>query len=166
MKNIEQAAKAILKSFKAGRKLLICGNGGSAVDSNHFAAELVCKYKRERRALPAIVLTANTSILTAVGNDYGFEHVFSRQVEALGRRGDVLFAISTSGNSRNVIEALKQAQKQGLYTIGLSGATGGKMKNFCDLTLCVPSKETPRIQESHILIIHIICDLIERAYAK
>lgn len=166
LKNIELAADKIVTVFKHGGKLLVCGNGGSAADSNHFAAELVCKYKRVRRALPAVSLAANMSIITAIGNDYDFNKVFSRQIEALGEKKDILFAISTSGNSSNIIEALKQAKKQRLYTIGLSGVTSGKMKNLCDLMLCVPSKETPRIQESHILIIHIICDLIERVYAK
>ncbi|KKQ72085.1 MAG: phosphoheptose isomerase, D-sedoheptulose 7-phosphate isomerase [Candidatus Peregrinibacteria bacterium GW2011_GWC2_39_14] len=164
IEKIEQSASKIIFSLKKGKKILICGCGGSASDSQHFAAELVSKYKLERKALPAIALTVNSSIVTAISNDYSFKTVFSRQIEALGGPGDILFAISTSGNSEAVLEALKCAKKQTMYSIGLTGEGGGKMKECCDLSLNVPSKETPRIQESHILIIHIICELVEKAF--
>ena len=164
--NIESAAKAIIESFKAGHKLLVFGNGGSAADSQHIAAELVGRFKMERKALPAIALTANTSILTAVANDYGYDVVFSRQIEALGVKGDVALGISTSGNSRNVIEALKTARGAGMRTIALSGGDGGSMKGEADISIVVATKDTPRVQESHILIAHILCTLIEDGMFK
>jgi D-sedoheptulose 7-phosphate isomerase len=159
--NIENAATAIIESLKAGKKLLVFGNGGSASDSQHMAAELVGRFKMERKALPAIALTANTSILTAIANDYGYDAVFSRQVEALGAQGDVALGISTSGNSKNVIEALKRARSIGMKTIALSGGDGGSMKSQADISILVAAKDTPRVQESHILIVHIICALVE-----
>ena len=159
--NIEKAVKSIVSSFRNGGKVLVFGNGGSAADSQHIAAELVGRFKKERKALPAIALTTNTSILTAIGNDYGYDVTFSRQVEALGREGDVAIGISTSGNSRNVVAALKKAKSIGLKTIGLTGAAGGEMKGICDILIAPPSKNTPRVQESHILIAHIICELVE-----
>ena len=159
--NIESAAKAIIESLKCGKKLLIFGNGGSAADSQHIAAELVGRFKMERKALPAIALTANTSILTAVANDYGYDVVFSRQIEALGVKGDIAFGISTSGNSKNVIEAFKKARSVGMKTIALSGGDGGNMKGQADISIIVATKDTPRVQESHILIAHIICALVE-----
>ena len=159
--NIESAAKAIIESLKAGKKLLVFGNGGSASDSQHIAAELVGRFKMERKALPAIALTANTSILTAIGNDYGYEAVFSRQIEALGVAGDVALGISTSGNSKNVIEALRKAHALGMKTIALSGGDGGNMKREADISIIVATKDTPRVQESHIMIAHIICALVE-----
>jgi D-sedoheptulose 7-phosphate isomerase len=146
-----------------GNKLLVMGNGGSAADSQHFVAEIVGRFKLERRALPAIALSTDTSILTAIGNDYGFDAVFSRQVEALAAPGDVVVGISTSGNSPNVLTALKIAKARGCRTIGLLGKDGGSIKAACDLALVVPSEDTPRIQEGHITIIHIVCDLVERA---
>jgi len=166
LNDILLSANKCISCIKNKGKILICGNGGSAADSQHFAAELVSKFKLERQALPALALTTNTSIITAIANDYEFKNIFSRQIEALGRKNDILFAISTSGNSENVLEAIKQAKKQHLFTIGLTGATGGKMKSLCDILLEVPSKDTPRIQESHILIIHIICELIEKYFKK
>jgi D-sedoheptulose 7-phosphate isomerase len=162
--NIEKAAAAIAKSIKSGGKVLIFGNGGSAADSQHMAAELVGRFKKERKAFPAIALTTDTSTLTALANDYGYDHVFSRQIEALGKPGDIAFGISTSGNSNNVIEAIKKGKSLGLTTIGLTGHDGGKLKKECDITIIVPSKDTPRIQESHTMIIHIICELVENEF--
>ncbi len=159
---IIESAKIIINSIKKGNKLLICGNGGSAADSQHFAAELVGRFKKDRKALPAISLTVDTSILTAWSNDYSFDTVFSRQVEAVGKKGDVLFGISTSGNSQNVIEAFKIANKTGIYTIALSGKDGCKMKKYAKLNIIVPANDTARIQEAHILIIHILCSIIEK----
>ena len=143
---------------------MLCGNGGSAADAQHIAAELTGRYKTERGALAGIALTTDTSALTAIGNDYGYEFVFSRQLEALGREGDLLIAISTSGNSGNVVKALELARKIGIKTIGLSGRTGGVMNELCELNLVVPSNDTPRIQEMHIMIGHIICQAIDDAF--
>jgi len=164
--NIESAAKAIIESLKSGKKLLVFGNGGSAADSQHIAAELVGRFKMERKALPAISLTTNTSILTAIANDYGYDAVFSRQIEALGVQGDVALGISTSGNSKNVIEAMKKARSIGMKVIALSGGDGGKMKQEADISIVAAAKDTPRIQESHILIAHIICGLVEDGIFK
>lgn len=161
---IEKSASEIIDCLKGGSKVLICGNGGSAADSQHLAAELVSKYRVERKGLPVMALTTNTSILTAISNDYDFDRVFARQVEAFAQKGDVLFAISTSGNSKSVLAAIKEAKKRDVLVIGLTGATGGSMIDFCDVVMRVPSGDTPRIQESHILIIHIICDLVEKAF--
>jgi len=166
VENIEKAARVIIESFKGGKKLLVFGNGGSAADSQHIAAELVGRFKMERKALPAIALTANTSILTAIANDYGYDVVFSRQIEALGAQGDVALGISTSGNSKNIIEALKKARSLGLKTIALSGGDGGSMKKEADISIVVATKDTPRVQESHILISHIICALVEDGIFK
>lgn len=159
--NIEAAAKIILKSIKSGCKVLVFGNGGSASDSQHMAAEFVGRFKKERKAISAIALTTDTSILTALANDYGYAKVFSRQVEAHGAKGDVAIGISTSGNSENVIEAIKKARSMGLVTIGLLGGDGGRLKKECDIAIVTPSKDTPRIQESHVMIEHIICELVE-----
>ena len=137
------------------------GNGGSAADSQHIAAEIVGRYKRERRGMPAIALTTDTSILTSVGNDYGFNHIFSRQVEALCSEGDTVIGISTSGNSANVVAAIEAAKQTGAFTIGMTGANGGKLGELCDLTFAAPSTDTPRIQEAHILVGHILCDIID-----
>ena len=145
----------------AGGKILLLGNGGSAADCQHIAAEIVGRYKRERRGLPAIALTTDTSILTAVGNDYGFEHVFSRQVEALCTPKDVVIGLSTAGNSPNVLAAIHAARRVGAFTIGLTGGGGGKLAQCCDLSLVVASNDTPRIQEAHILVGHMLCDLID-----
>lgn len=149
-----------------GRKLLVMGNGGSAADAQHFAAEIIGRFKLERPALPAIALTTDSSVLTAIGNDYGFEAVFSRQVEGLGLPGDVVFGISTSGNSPNVLAALSRARDLGCKTVALLGRDGGTIKTVADISIIVPSNDTPRIQEGHITIIHIICDLLEKRIFK
>ena len=162
--DIKKACETAVATLKAGGKILLCGNGGSAADAQHIAAELTGRYKTERGALAGIALTTDTSALTAIGNDYGYEFVFSRQLEALGREGDMLIAISTSGNSGNVIKALELARKIGIKTIGLSGRTGGAMNELCELNLVVPSNDTPRIQEMHIMIGHIICQAIDDAF--
>jgi D-sedoheptulose 7-phosphate isomerase len=153
----------ISDTLNRGNKLLVMGNGGSAADAQHFVAEIVGRFKMERRALPAVALSTDTSILTAIGNDYGFDVVFSRQVEALAAPGDAVVGISTSGNSPNVLKALNAAKARGCRTIGLLGKDGGSIKGACDLALVVPSDDTPRIQEGHITIIHIVCDLVEKA---
>jgi len=157
---VEVAAKlsAILSN---GGKLLICGNGGSAADAQHFAAELVGRFEKERRGLPAIALTTDTSNLTAIGNDYGFDRIFSRQVEALASSADVLIGISTSGNSENVLQAMSQAKQLGCLTCSLTGRDGGKIAQQVDLSLNVPVARTARVQEAHLTIIHILCELIE-----
>ena len=162
---VEQLARAVevvATALQAGKKLLICGNGGSAADAQHLAAELVGRYLRERPALPAIALSTNSSTVTAIGNDYGYDVVFERQIDAFGQAGDVVLGISTSGNSENVNRALVRARERGLATLGLTGRDGGKMAALCDVHLNVPSNETPRIQESHILLGHILCDLVEQ----
>lgn len=158
-----QVAEKLIEAYRTGKKVLLFGNGGSAADAQHIAAELVGKYYLNRKPLPAEAVTVNTSLLTAIGNDYAFEQIFARQVEALGNPGDVAIGISTSGNSLNVIEGIRAAKNKGLITIGLTGADGGRLKNEVDYCICVPSKDTPRIQEAHILIGHILCELIERA---
>jgi D-sedoheptulose 7-phosphate isomerase len=155
-------ATMIADALGSGSKLLVMGNGGSAADSQHFVAEIVGRFKMERRALPAVALSTDTSILTAVGNDYGFDAVFSRQVEALASPGDVVVGLSTSGNSPNVFKALIAARERGCRTVGLLGKDGGSIKEVCDLALVVPTMDTPRIQEGHITIIHIVCDLMEK----
>ena len=142
-------------------KILIFGNGGSAADAQHLAAELVNRFKKERAPMPAIALTTDTSILTAIANDYNFSEVFSKQILAFGKKGDIALGISTSGESPNVIEALKVAKKLGLYTVGLSGRDGGLMRDFCDYLILVPSHEIPRIQEGHLLFLHIFSELLE-----
>ncbi len=149
------------ETINNGGKILLFGNGGSAADTQHIAAELSGRYKSERRGLPGIALTTDTSVLTAVGNDYGFDRIFDRQVEALARKGDVLIGISTSGNSKNVLRALSLGRNMGCKTIGFSGRDGGAMDEFCDVNIVVPSDDTPRIQEMHIMIGHIICQAID-----
>ncbi|HYM19224.1 MAG TPA: D-sedoheptulose 7-phosphate isomerase [Micropepsaceae bacterium] len=158
---IAEIALKIVERMRRGGKLMFCGNGGSAADAQHLAAELQGRYLRERSPLAAIALTANTSTLTAVGNDYGYGQVFARQVRALGKPEDVLIAISTSGNSRNVIEALEVAKAIGMFTVGLTGASGGAVRGICDALIRVPSDRTPRIQEMHIGVGHMICEIIE-----
>ena len=160
---IADFARTITLALKVGNKLLIMGNGGSAADAQHFAAEIVGRFKLERKAWPAIALTTDTSILTAIGNDYGYDAVFSRQVEALAEEGDVVIGLSTSGNSPNVAGAVKLAKELGCITVGLLGKDGGSIASLADHSLVVPSHDTPRIQEGHILIIHIVCDLVEQA---
>lgn len=159
---IADIANLIITAYRAGGKVILFGNGGSAADAQHIAGELVGQFALKRQAFPAIALTTNTSILTAVANDYGYEAVFSRQIEALANEKDVVIGISTSGNSPNVIEAIKVAKMKGAKTIGLSGGSGGKLAEVADLVLVVPSDSTPRIQEAHITIGHIVCELVER----
>ncbi len=159
---IESMVKFIIMAYKTGGKVVLFGNGGSAADAQHIAGELVGRFMLKRQAFPAIALTTNTSTLTAVANDYGYDAVFSRQVEALVNEKDVVIAISTSGNSPNVIEAIKLAKTKGAKTIGLTGGNGGRLAEVADLVLIVPSDSTPRIQEAHITIGHIVCELVER----
>ncbi len=162
---IELTAELIINAFKAKNKLLICGNGGSAADSQHIAAEMIGKFYRiDRPALPAIALNTNSSIITAIGNDFGYDRTFLRQVEALGEKNDVLLAISTSGNSENILEASKLAKQKAMKVISLTGDTGGKLKDVSDVTLMVCSKNTPIIQNAHITICHIICELVENEF--
>ena len=160
---ILQIADLIGRALQNGNKLLIAGNGGSAADAQHLAGEFLSRYQHDRRPLPAIALTTDTSVLTAIGNDYGFESIFERQVLGLGRAGDVFLAISTSGRSANVLAALRAARGNGLKTIGFSGASGGTMRECCDLLLAAPSEDTPIIQQIHIVAGHAICGLIEGA---
>ncbi|NOQ30365.1 MAG: D-sedoheptulose 7-phosphate isomerase [Helicobacteraceae bacterium] len=160
--SIEEAAKKCVAIYKSGKKTLIAGNGGSAADAQHFAAELVGRYGFDRPSLPSLALTTDTSNLTAIGNDYGYDQVFSRQLEGMGAEGDLFIGISTSGNSQNILNAFSSAKKKGITTVALTGRDGGKMANVADITLIVPSNDTPRIQESHLLIEHIICDIIEK----
>ena len=161
---IQKITQVLIKALKNQHKILICGNGGSAADAQHLATELVGKFYLERPALPAIALTCNTSSLTAIANDYDFDQIFSRQIEALAEKDDVLICISTSGNSINILQALRTAKIKKIHTVGLTGGGGGKMKNACEFLISVPSKDTPRIQEAHILIGHILCDLIEKQF--
>jgi D-sedoheptulose 7-phosphate isomerase len=159
---IDRVVTLIAGSMAAGGALLVCGNGGSAADAQHIAAELTGRFFKDRKPLRALALHANTSSLTAIGNDYGYEQVFAREVAAHGRKGDVLLAISTSGNSVNVVRAIATAREHGMAVVGLTGAQGGKMRELCDVCLCVPSTSTPRIQECHILIGHAVCELLEQ----
>lgn len=161
---LEKIGNRMITALKLGRKILIAGNGGSAADAQHFAAELAGKFVHERKGLPAIALTANSSIVTAIGNDFGYEYVFSRQIEGLGQQGDTFIGISTSGNSLNLIHAMNSARENGLVTVGLLGKEGGQLKDHCDLKLIVPSDSTQHIQEAHIMIIHELCALIDNAF--
>ncbi|MCZ2101137.1 MAG: D-sedoheptulose 7-phosphate isomerase [Chitinophagales bacterium] len=161
LSSIHQACDVIVKALKDQKKLLFCGNGGSAADAQHLAAEFTGRFYLERKALPAEALHANTSYLTAVANDYGYNHVYSRLVDGIGHAGDILIALSTSGNSENIIQAIETAKEKDMLTIGFTGESGGKMKDLCDILINIPSKETPRIQESHIMVGHIICQLTE-----
>jgi D-sedoheptulose 7-phosphate isomerase len=159
---VAKVSEVLVNALKQGNKALLFGNGGSAADAQHIAAELVGRFAFDRPALPALALSVNSSCVTAIGNDYGFDRVFSRQLEALARPGDVAIGISTSGNSSNVLNAMSTARKMGLHTIALTGGTGGNLQGSVDHCICVPSNETPRIQECHILIGHIIAELVER----
>jgi D-sedoheptulose 7-phosphate isomerase len=158
---IEQAGRLICDALRAGNKILLCGNGGSAADAQHIAAELVGRYERQRRAFPAVALTTDTSALTALSNDYGYEEVFARQVQALATAGDVLIAISTSGKSPNVIKAVERARAIDCKTIGLTGCSGEPLASNCDLAIVVPSERTSRIQEAHITIGHLWCEMVD-----
>lgn len=159
---IVQVAGRIVDCLRGGGKVLLFGNGGSAADAQHIAAELVGRFWRERPGLPAVALTVDTSALTAIGNDYGFEAVFARQLDVLGKRGDIAVAISTSGNSPNVLRAVQAARKKGLVIVGLTGKSGGKLRSLVDYCIRVPSEEMPRIQEAHILVGHVVCEIVER----
>ena len=161
---IENASIAIIEAYKLGKKVLTAGNGGSAADAQHIAAEFVSKFMYDRRALNAIALTTNSSILTSVGNDYSHEHVFARQIMAYGNEGDIFIAISTSGNSKNILLAINEAKKYGLKIVGLTGSKPSQMDNLCDYLIKVPSDKTPVIQESHIMVGHIICALVEKEF--
>ena len=161
---LQEASKLAVDTLKNGNKILLFGNGGSAADAQHIAAELTGRYKTERRALPAIALTTDTSALTAIGNDYGYDRIFDRQVEALASKGDLLIGISTSGNSENVINAFKLGKELECNILGLSGKDGGLMNEYCNINLIVPSNDTPRIQEMHILFGHSICHCIDSAF--
>ncbi|MBR2071594.1 MAG: D-sedoheptulose 7-phosphate isomerase [Phascolarctobacterium sp.] len=161
LEQVERVATAIKAALANGKKVLFCGNGGSAADSQHLAAEFVGRFQKERQGLPAIALTVDTSILTAVGNDYGFDKVFVRQVEALGNEGDVLIGISTSGTSRNVVAAVELAKAKGMYCVGMTSANGAKLAELCDECIAIPAKVTARAQEMHILIGHILCELVD-----
>ncbi len=162
--DIKEAGELIVSTLKAGNKILLFGNGGSAGDAQHIAAELTGRYKTERHGLPAIALTTDTSAITAIGNDYGFDRIFDRQVEAIGKEGDLLIGISTSGNSRNVLRALEFGKDNGMNTLGLSGKGGGDMKNLCDINIIIPSDDTARIQEMHITIGHILCGIVDQQF--
>ena len=159
----ERVVTEIVKALQGGKKVLLFGNGGSAADAQHLAAEFVNRFLYDRGALAAIALTTDSSVITSISNDYAYDQIFSRQIEALGKEGDVAIGISTNGNSPNVLLGLQKAREMGLYTIALSGGAGGKMKNAAEISLIVPSQETPRIQEVHITIGHIICELVEEA---
>jgi len=159
--NIEKATKLCVESLESGKKIIIAGNGGSAADSQHMAGELVSRFNFDRPGLPAIALTTDTSILTAIGNDYGYEMLFERQLQALGVSGDVFIGISTSGGSPNIVRALAFAQANGIGTIGLSGSKTATMHEYCDISIKAPSTSTPKIQECHLVMEHIICGLIE-----
>jgi D-sedoheptulose 7-phosphate isomerase len=163
--NIVRCGEMISSALSGGKKVLLCGNGGSAADAQHIAAEFVGRYEKERRAYPSIALTTDTSALTAIGNDYGYERVFARQVEALAASGDVLIAISTSGNSPNVLAAIEKAREIGCVVIGMTGRTGGKMREVCDALVAVPAERTARIQEAHITIGHLWCEYVDAALA-
>jgi len=158
---IEEAAKTCIDALKNSQKILLVGNGGSAADAQHIAGEFVSRFAFDRPGLPAIALTTDTSILTAIGNDYGYEKLFERQIQALGVRGDILIAYSTSGSSINVINAIKEAKKIGMIVIAMTGNRGGSMKEYSDYYISIPSKETPKIQEAHAIVGHILCGLVE-----
>ena len=161
---IQQVVKMLIAAFDDGKKILIFGNGGSAADSQHIAAEFIGRFRKERQSLPTIALSTDTSILTALANDYDFEIIFSRQIEGLGQRGDVALGISTSGNSKNVVKGIQAAKAKGMKTISLTGQGGGRLAEISDVCIAVPSKVTARIQESHMTIAHVICELVEEKF--
>ena len=160
--SLTAAANALIGAYRSGRKAFFFGNGGSAADAQHLAAEFVGRYLRERNPMPALALNVNSSVITAIGNDYGYNEVFARQLQALANPGDVAVAISTSGNSANVVEAVKCARRLGVFTIGLTGMSGGLLRGLVDVLIAIPSHETPRIQECHILVGHALCDVVEQ----
>ncbi|HWR28306.1 MAG TPA: D-sedoheptulose 7-phosphate isomerase [Negativicutes bacterium] len=159
--DISRFAEACREAIASGHTIYLMGNGGSACDCQHFAAELVGRFQKERQAMASVALTTDTSILTALANDYGFEVVFSRQVEALVRAGDVVVGLSTSGSSPNILRGLAKAKEKGAFTVGMTGRSGGKMKSLCDVCICIPSDVTARIQEAHLLVEHLVCQRIE-----
>ena len=159
---VEEVSRICIDAYEKGNKIMVCGNGGSASDAQHMAGELVGRYKMERAGIPAIALNANTTVMTALGNDYDYESIFVKQVAALGKKEDILFVISTSGNSKNTLLACEKAKNMGITTVALTGESGGTLKTLCDYTINVPSDNTPRIQEMHILIIHSLCGIIEK----
>jgi len=161
-----KTAEKILECLNNNGKILLCGNGGSAADANHLAAEFINRYKKDRNPIPAISLSANPSNITATGNDYSFDFVFSKQIEALGNKDDVLIAISTSGKSKNIIEALKSAEKKGIYTVLFTGNNDSDATKICNLAIKVPSTETPRIQEIHLILYHSICEIVEEKFSE
>lgn len=165
-KLIEESALLCCEALKNDKKIIFAGNGGSAADAQHLAGELVNRFGFERQGLSAVAITTDTSVITSIANDYGFERLFARQIQAIGKKGDVLVALSTSGNSANIVEGIKEAKKTGITAIGLTGRSGGKISQLCDVCLRIPSDDTPRIQEAHILIGHIICSIIENSLFK
>lgn len=170
LNHIKKAATVISKAYKKGFKTLIAGNGGSAADAQHMAGEFVSRFNFDRPALPSLALTTDTSIITAIGNDYGYDKLFARQIEAQGVSGDIFIGISTSGNSKNILEGIRKCIEKGIFIIGLTGETGGEMTELCNICIRVPSDDTPRIQEVHLFIEHIICSIVEenlfRQYKK
>ena len=164
--NIRKAGSFVIDGFSRGNKILIAGNGGSAADSQHFAAELAGRFMLERKGLPAVALTVNSSNLTAIANDFDYNDIFVRQLEALAKPGDIFFGISTSGNSKNLVKAMEWGRDNGLVNIGLLGKGGGKMRELCDISIIVPSDNTQNIQESHIMIIHILCQMVDEAFGE
>lgn len=158
---MDQVAQVCVEALQSGKKILLAGNGGSAADAQHIAGELVSRFAFDRPGLPAIALTTDTSIMTAIGNDYGYEKLFERQIQALGNAGDIFIAYSTSGNSKNIIAALSEAKRKGLISVGLTGNRGGSMNGLCDYVFAVPSSNTPKIQEGHLIIGHTLCGIIE-----
>lgn len=166
MPEIHRSVDAIVNCFEKGNKLIVFGNGGSAADAQHFAAEFIGRFKTERQSLPAIAITTDTSILTSLGNDYGFQYVFSRQCESLVKKDDVVLAISTSGKSENVLKGMSISKKKGAFVIGLTGKNKDKFKKNTDILLSIPSTSTPRIQEAHRIILHIVCEIVEEYFTK
>ncbi|HEU4861615.1 MAG TPA: D-sedoheptulose 7-phosphate isomerase [Chitinophagaceae bacterium] len=166
LKTIAAIIDVMVNAFRTGKKIYFCGNGGSAADAQHLAAEFSGRFYKDRKALPAEALHCNTSYLTAVANDYSFDDIYSRLIDGIGEKGDVLVGLSTSGNSVNILKAFETARKKEMITVGFTGESGGKMKSFCDHLINIPSTDTPRIQESHIMVGHIICQLVEEQYFK
>lgn len=159
---LEETGEMMIKRLREGNKLILAGNGGSAADAQHFAGEMMGRFQMEREALPAVSLCVDASVVTSIANDYGYADVFSRQLEGIGKRGDIFIPISTSGNSKNLIHAIKKARQKGMGVIGFLGKDGGEMKSLCDYALVVPSDSTPRIQEIHTLSVHLLCEMIEK----